>query len=131
MWKNIFSLLPLYRFETSSTTMIFCLHTLAHHQDIQDEARKSIKNVLIKHNGKWCYDAVMEMSFVEQIIEGETFSPINFNLLISKLLIPFLLSLSRLQKLYDFFLRLVTFIVGFPKTIGCQMDQSCPKKQQL
>lgn len=58
------------RFETSSTTMIFCLHLLAHHQQIQHEARESIKRILEKHDGNWCYDAVMEMSFLEQIIEG-------------------------------------------------------------
>lgn len=51
--------------------MIFCLHLLAHHQEIQDKARESIKNILIKHNGEWSYEAVMEMSFVEQIIEGD------------------------------------------------------------
>lgn len=51
--------------------MIFCLHLLAHHQEIQEEARQSIKNILIKHNGEWSYEAVMEMSFVEQIIEGD------------------------------------------------------------
>lgn len=53
--------------------MIFCLHTLAHHQNIQDEARESIRKILVKHNGKWSYEAVMEMSFVEQIIEGKIF----------------------------------------------------------
>jgi hypothetical protein len=51
--------------------MIFCLHLLAHHQSIQDEARNSIKNVLDKYNGEWCYDAVMEMNYIEQIIEGD------------------------------------------------------------
>lgn len=58
-------------FETSSTTMTFCLHLLAHHQNIQDEARESIRKTLSRYDGKFCYDAVMEMSFVEQIIEGE------------------------------------------------------------
>lgn len=50
--------------------MIFCLHLLAHNQSIQDEARESIKKILEKHNGKWSYEAVMEMNFMEQIIEG-------------------------------------------------------------
>lgn len=59
--------------------MIFCLHLLAHHQTIQDEARESIRNILVKYNGNWCYDAVMEMSFMEQIIEGDylTMAPDN------------------------------------------------------
>lgn len=50
--------------------MIFCLHLLAHHQNIQEEARESIQKTLNKHDGNWSYDAVMEMSFLEQIIEG-------------------------------------------------------------
>lgn len=62
---------PPFRFETSSTTMIFCLHLLAHHQEIQNEARESIKSILIKYNGEFCYEAVQEMTFVEQIIEGD------------------------------------------------------------
>lgn len=75
-WRIIinrnFHLLPssFARFETSSTTMIFCLHLLAHHQDIQSKARESIKEILVKYDGNWSYDAVMEMSFLEQIIEG-------------------------------------------------------------
>ncbi|CRK91124.1 CLUMA_CG004812, isoform A [Clunio marinus] len=56
-------------FETSSTTMVFCLHLLAHHQDIQDQARESIKKNLAKYDGVWCFDAIMEMEFIEQIIE--------------------------------------------------------------
>ena len=50
--------------------MIFCLHLLAHHQEIQDEARESVKKILVKYDENWKYDAVMEMSFLEQIIEG-------------------------------------------------------------
>lgn len=57
-------------FETSSTTLTFALHLLAHNQDIQRKARESIRNVLIKHNGIWCYEAIMEMKYIEQIIEG-------------------------------------------------------------
>lgn len=66
---------PPFRFETSSTTMIFCLHLLAHHQEIQNEARESIKSILIKYNGEFCYEAVQEMTFVEQIIEGDISRP--------------------------------------------------------
>lgn len=55
--------------------MIFALHLLAHHQDIQNEARKSIRKVLLKFNGEWCYEAVMDMNFLEQIIEGELPAP--------------------------------------------------------
>lgn len=57
-------------FETSSTTLTFTLHLLAHNQHIQNKARESIRNVLIKHNGIWCYEAIIEMKYIEQIIEG-------------------------------------------------------------
>jgi Cytochrome P450 len=50
--------------------MIFCLHLLAHHQNIQEEARESVKKILDKYDGNWSYDAVMELNFLEQIIEG-------------------------------------------------------------
>lgn len=45
------------------------MHLLAHHQDVQDKARLSIQEVLDRHNGEWCYDAIMEMTYLEQIIE--------------------------------------------------------------
>lgn len=57
-------------FETSSTTLTFTLHLLAHNQHIQHKARESIRNVLIKYNGIWCYEAIIEMKYIEQIIEG-------------------------------------------------------------
>lgn len=56
-------------FETSSTISCFTLHSLAHHQEIQEEARKSVQEVLEKHNNEWCYDAIMEMTYIEQIID--------------------------------------------------------------
>ena len=59
-----------FRFETSSTTMVFCIHLLSHSQTIQHEARESIKKILIKYNGQFCYEAIMEMTFLGQIIEG-------------------------------------------------------------
>lgn len=42
---------------------------MAFNQDIQDKARKSIVQVLSKYNNEWCYDAVMEMTYIEHVIE--------------------------------------------------------------
>lgn len=39
-------------FETSSTTMTFCLHELAFNQDIQDELREEIREALKRNNGR-------------------------------------------------------------------------------
>jgi len=45
-------------FETSSTTMTFCLYELSLHQDIQDRLRQEIDVVLQKHDGKLTYEAI-------------------------------------------------------------------------
>lgn len=56
-------------FETAATTLTFALHSLASDKDIQEKARVSISDVLDKYNGEWCYDSVMEMKFIDQVIE--------------------------------------------------------------
>ncbi|KAG5670855.1 hypothetical protein PVAND_001089 [Polypedilum vanderplanki] len=56
-------------FETSSTNLSYALHLLAYHQDIQDKARKSIDKKLNEFDNQWSYDAIMEMTYLEQIIE--------------------------------------------------------------
>lgn len=42
---------------------------MAHDQDIQEKARQSVISVLKKYNNEWCYDAIMEMTYIEQIID--------------------------------------------------------------
>lgn len=56
-------------FETAATTLTFALHSLASDKDIQDRARQSIKEVLDKYDGEWCYDSIIEMTFIDQVIE--------------------------------------------------------------
>ncbi|CAG9857619.1 unnamed protein product [Phyllotreta striolata] len=56
-------------FETSATTMNFACFELARHQDVQDKARTEIRRVLEKHDGKLTYDAVMEMTYLDMIIQ--------------------------------------------------------------
>lgn len=57
-------------FETSATTMTFALLELAMNQDIQNKLRKNIVSVLAQHNNQLTYDAVMEMTYLEQVIRG-------------------------------------------------------------
>lgn len=57
-------------FETSSTTMSFCLYELAIAQDIQDRVRKEIKEVLKKHDDNFTYEAVQDMKYLEQVLDG-------------------------------------------------------------
>lgn len=56
-------------FETTSTVLTFAVHLLANHKDIQDRARKVVKETLQRHNNEWTYDAIMEMKYLEQIVE--------------------------------------------------------------
>ncbi|XP_017106361.2 probable cytochrome P450 6a14 [Drosophila bipectinata] len=55
-------------FETSSSTMSFCLYELALQQDIQDRVREEINRVLSKGDGEISYDALAEMTYLEQVI---------------------------------------------------------------
>lgn len=58
-------------FETSSTTMTFALYELAQNQEIQNKLRSEINMVLAKHGGKVTYDAVMEMYYLQNVIDGK------------------------------------------------------------
>ncbi|KAJ0170115.1 hypothetical protein K1T71_014043 [Dendrolimus kikuchii] len=52
-------------FETSSAATSFTLHQLAYHPKVQEKVQKEIDHVLSKHNGKLCYDAIKEMTYLE------------------------------------------------------------------
>lgn len=60
-------------FETSSTTMTFCLHELSWHLDIQERLRKEINETMKKYDGKLTYDGIMEMKYLDMVLEGEYF----------------------------------------------------------
>lgn len=57
-------------FETSSSTMMFCLFELAKRPDIQDKARKHIQEKMAGHDGELNYDSLMEMDYLEKVING-------------------------------------------------------------
>lgn len=60
-------------FETSSATMTFALFELARNPDVQEKARKEIKETIARHGGKMTYDAAMELTYIDQLINGEYF----------------------------------------------------------
>jgi cytochrome P450 family 6 len=58
-------------FETSSTTMTFCLYELSVNPDIQERLRAEIDAVLEKHDGKVSYEAVQEMNYLDKVVSGK------------------------------------------------------------
>ncbi|KAF2894456.1 hypothetical protein ILUMI_11718 [Ignelater luminosus] len=56
-------------YETSSTTMTFCLFELASNPDVQQKVREEIQEVLAKYNGEITYDALTEMKYMGQVID--------------------------------------------------------------
>ncbi|GAB0099408.1 hypothetical protein DMENIID0001_152640 [Sergentomyia squamirostris] len=56
-------------FETSSTLMSFCLYELARHPDVQKKLQEELDQVLQKHNGKWSYDAMVELKYLESCLD--------------------------------------------------------------
>lgn len=58
-------------FETSSTTMTYALYELAKHPHIQRRLREEILSVLGQHNGKLTYEAMLDMHYLEQVINGK------------------------------------------------------------
>lgn len=56
----------------STSTLSYCLYELSlpNNTHIQDRARDEIRSVLEQHNGKLTYDAMIEMTYLEKIING-------------------------------------------------------------
>uniref|UniRef100_A0A6M2DE09 Putative cytochrome n=1 Tax=Xenopsylla cheopis TaxID=163159 RepID=A0A6M2DE09_XENCH len=55
-------------FETSSGALAFAIYAVAHNQDVQENLRREIADVLDKYDGNLTYDALMEMSYLDRII---------------------------------------------------------------
>lgn len=58
-------------FETTSTTMAYCLYEIARNPDIQQRIYKEIDAVLAKHNGQITYESVSDMKYLESCIDGK------------------------------------------------------------
>lgn len=57
-------------YETSSTTISFCLFELSLSIDIQDKLREEINNVLEEHGGKITYEAINDMPYMDKCVNG-------------------------------------------------------------
>lgn len=60
-------------YDTSSSTISFALYEMALNREIQTRAREEVLSVLEQHNGKWTYDGIMEMKYLQQVIDGHYF----------------------------------------------------------
>jgi cytochrome P450 family 6 len=87
-------------FETTSTTMTFCLYELALNPDIQERVRNEIDTVLEKHGGNITYESVFEMEYFDKVVSGKStnYSVLNQSMYSCK-------SIPYVHKLILFFLR--------------------------
>lgn len=76
-------------FETSSSTSTFVLYNLALNQDIQEQLRDEIKEVLAGNDEKITYETMKEMKLLQMVINGKEVAEfINFSSIFSSLRIP-------------------------------------------
>lgn len=50
--------------------MTMALYELAYRHDIQEKLRIEIEEVVSRHDGKISYDAISEMTYLDQVING-------------------------------------------------------------
>lgn len=58
-------------FETSSTTLSYCLYELAKNREIQLRVQEEIDKVLEEHDGKLTYESISDMKYLDKCIDGE------------------------------------------------------------
>jgi len=56
-------------FETSSTSLAFCMYELAKNQEIQERVHNEIDQVLNKHNGVISYESIMDMKYLNACLD--------------------------------------------------------------
>nr|AAX48015.1 cytochrome P450 [Ochlerotatus sollicitans] len=55
-------------YETSSTTMNFCLYELAKNQDVQERLREDIQEAVAANGGRVTYEMVMGLQYLDNVI---------------------------------------------------------------
>lgn len=57
-------------FETTSSTLSYCLYELAKNPEIQQKIHEEIDEVLNRHDGTFSYDSINELTYLECCIDG-------------------------------------------------------------
>lgn len=56
-------------YETTSTTLTFCIYELSQNQELQEKARQEVLKVVEKHHHQLSYESINDMNFIEKIIK--------------------------------------------------------------
>jgi hypothetical protein len=67
-------------YESSASTLSFCLYELALHSEIQQNLRAEILQVLSEQDGKLTYDNMQDMSYLDRVVSGEGQNRLNKDL---------------------------------------------------
>lgn len=57
-------------FETTASTISYCLYELALNRHVQNELRGEIDKVLNENGGKLSYDAIKNMTYLDMVLNG-------------------------------------------------------------
>ena len=57
-------------FETSSTAISNALYELALHEEVQKKLREEIKEFDQKTDGKWRYETIKKMTYLDKVFKG-------------------------------------------------------------
>lgn len=60
-------------FGSLSNTLTYCLYELAVNQELQKKAHQVIRTALEKHNGQFTYEMMLDMPYIDQLINGTNF----------------------------------------------------------
>lgn len=58
-------------YDTSSTLLSFCLYELGQNMEIQKKVRDEVVKVMAKHNGDFCYEAMTDCTYMDQVFNGK------------------------------------------------------------
>jgi cytochrome P450 family 6 len=58
-------------FETTASTLSYCLFELSRNPEIQEKLYREVKRVLDSHQGDINYDILKEIGYLDQVINGK------------------------------------------------------------